>query len=238
MNSTTSDVVNKKFNIYIEVQKEYPGFPTDVLLDMFRLIKKYKKFNLPNLTNKFELKTNFVSKMGVIRVLDELKLLSKQDWKRIEDAIPEMNAELSKRYNKKSLKNDLYQYQTDTEFFGHVSGIKRGTITYICIDHLKLYDTGENIGPTINHISLQKLLPIEIREGDFVVFTAKSYRYRSSEGTRKFGLRLVEDDAIRVISLKEAKQWYNEKKEDARNFEIQSNYSHYGKPKTYYKITG
>lgn len=228
--------MTQKFNIYEEVRKLYPKYPTDVLLDMFRPIKKYKKLSLPDLSGKFELTHFSVGKMGLIRILDELKSLTKSEWNQIIDLIPQMKEELSKRYNAKSLKNDLAKYAQRTRFFGHVSAVRNDeSFQYICVDHLKLFDTGENIGSNVDHIWLQKITKYDFKIGDFIIFDAYSFRYKS-ENIRKFGLRLVNDDSFQIISLKEAKQWYNEKKEEARNIQIQTYSKFYGKPKTYHKF--
>ena len=104
----------QKFDIYKEVHKLYPKYPTDVLLDMFRSVKKYKKLGLPDLSGKFELSHFSVRKMGLIRILDELKSLTKSEWEQIEQLIPQMKEELSRRYNQKSLKNDLAKYSQKT----------------------------------------------------------------------------------------------------------------------------
>lgn len=226
----------QKFNVYKEVYRLYPKYPTDVLLDMFRSVKKYKRLSLPDLSGKFELTHFSVGKMGLVRILDELKLLTKSEWDQITDLIPQMKEELSKRYNAKSLKNDLAKYAQKTRFFGHISAIRTDeSFQYICVDHLKLFDTGQNIGSNVDHIWLQKITKYDFKIGQFIIFDAYSFRYKSNT-MRKFGLRLINDDAFQIISLKEAKEWYRQKKEEARNFQIENNYSNYGKPKTYYKI--
>lgn len=226
----------QKFDIYKEVHKLYPKYPTDVLLDMFRPIKKYKKLCLPDLSGNFELTHFSVRKMGLIRILDALKTLTKNEWDQIDSLIPQIKEELSKRYNQKSLKNDLAKYSQKTRFFGHISAVRNDeSFQYICVDHLKLFDTGENIGSNVDHIWLQKITKYDFKIGDFIVFDAYSFRYKS-ENIRKFGLRLVNDDSFQIISLKEAKEWYNKKKEEARNLEIEAYSKFYGKPKTYYKF--
>ena len=228
---------HQKFDIYKEIKKSYPEYPTEMLLDMFRIVKKYKNFNLPDLSGKFQLNHYSVGKMGIIRILDELKLLSKSEWKYLQQLVPQMKDELTKRYEAKSLKNDLARFiGGSTKFFGHISAINNDdAFQYICVDHLKLFETGENIGNTVSHIWLRKIIKSNFNVGDFIIFEAYGFRYKS-DTMRKFGLKLVDDNAIRVISLKDAKKWYSEKKEDARTHQLQMNSRIYGKPKTYSKF--
>lgn len=194
------------------------NIPEIVLRDLFSFKthkKLYKKCQLPDLSN-------------ILCIPDEIVEVSEQTANKICHIFNNLNDNYKKEiYNAYKYINDPYythfrkdlrKYNKFYEFLGHISAIDHYKISnnrfYICIDHIREWDTGNSIMPNVKNPHVWVSLPYDkykyLNKEDFIRFEAKVSDYESDDNMiKKYSLSLCIN--VEVLSFDEVKKWWNSK---------------------------
>lgn len=230
-----------KVSILTELQKMYPEIPADVLIDLFRPTNKhYFKAQLPDLSGNFQYTHPYISKIGFSRMIQFLKMLTPEEWDHITSQLPICREIYNQYRNRRSKRKGLERFHSIpglifarvAEIYSHVN-VKKNTIN-IVVTHVRDYETGDALITDYNdHVSINISVPtkdkFQLQEGDFIVFKARSYNYKSG-GQFKWALNCLWIEE--KLSLAKAREWWNDLKFE-KTLSVGVKSSAYGKPKTY-----